>query len=211
MTVSHFACRAGTAIPPDLSGSLHTALTAIEDALAPANVTKGAACSVDSLRDLTSSLRDAVAAAVPAGLPADDPVSVMLSPDAESQQWLRAQLGGAFMDGAQAELWWAGKEFVRGQTVGNRVGRNEKTKVVAKLQRGGQGAPMREAGVSEEERRAMMAWYFKKQEEEKALAEDRDDRYLTSGWADPRALKTSLNGTGSISWKPGAGSAGGLL
>jgi hypothetical protein len=86
-----------------------------------------------------------------------------------------------------------------------RLGKNEKTKVVARLQRKGAGAPTREPAVSEEERKAMMSWYFKKQEEEKALADDRDDSYLAGSWADPKALKTQLMGTSSIAWRPGGG------
>lgn len=51
-----------------------------------------------------------------------------------------------------------------------RLGKNEKTKVIAKLQKSGSGPPQREPAVSEEERKAMMAHYFKKQEEMKKLA-----------------------------------------
>ena len=40
----------------------------------------------------------------------------------------------------------------------------------------------------------MMAHYFKRQEELKALAEANDDDYLHSGWADTKALKSSLQG-----------------
>jgi len=76
---------------------------------------------------------------------------------------------------------------------------------VARLQKRGGGPPVREAAVSEEERKAMMSWYFKKQEEEKALVEDRDDAYLAAKWADPKALKRELLGTGGIGWKPSAG------
>lgn len=74
-----------------------------------------------------------------------------------------------------AGLWMAGKEFRRdeGQTVGGRVGNNEKTRVMCKLQKPGSGPPGREPGVSEEERKAMMAYYFKRQEELKKLAEVR--------------------------------------
>jgi len=92
-----------------------------------------------------------------------------------------------------------------------RVGKNEKTKIIGRLQRRGVGAPVREPAVSEDERKAMMAWYFKKQEEEKKLAEDRDDTYMAAKWADPRALKRELQGAASLSWKPGAAGAGSLL
>ena len=87
--------------------------------------------------------------------------------------------------------------------MGDRVGRNEKTKVVARLQKRGGGAPAREPAISEEERRAMMAFYYKKQEEAKRAAENDEDTYLQSDWANPKALKSSLIGASSISWGPG--------
>ena len=108
--------------------------------------------------------------------------------------------GQQVMDENTAELWVASRMFDRlnNQTVGDRLGRNEKTKVIAKLQRPGAGAPGREAGVSEEEKKAMMAYYFKKQEEMKALAESSEDDYLHSSWADPKQLQRSLRGQGDV-------------
>ena len=97
-----------------------------------------------------------------------------------------------------ATLWVAGKEFIRGELVSNRLGRNEKTKVIAKLQNNGDGAPGREPAVNEEERKAMMAYYFKKQEGMKRLAETDDDDYLNSTWADPKNLKRDLQGINNI-------------
>jgi len=35
----------------------------------------------------------------------------------------------------KAALWWAGKEMIRGKTLGDFIGKNEKTKVVCKLQK----------------------------------------------------------------------------
>lgn len=45
------------------------------------------------------------------------------------------------------------------------MGRNEKTKIIAKLQKKGKGAPAREPIVSEEEQKHMMAYAYRKQEE----------------------------------------------
>lgn len=199
--------RVGEALPSDLSGPLYAALNLLEAALSADAVKQGAVTSGASLRSLGEAMRKSVAAAVPDGLPVDDPVLLLLA-EPDDAGLLKSQLGVAFLDPATAELWWAGKPFARGQTVGDRAGRNEKTRIVAHLQSASQGAPGREPAVSEAERRAMMAWYFKKQEEEKALAENADDWYLSSAWADPRALKTSLNGTGGVSWKPMGGAAG---
>ena len=66
-----------------------------------------------------------------------------------------------------AQLWWAGKQLDRSKLLRDYVGRNEKTKIVAKLQKKGQGAPAREPVFSAEEQRTMMALAHKKQEEMK--------------------------------------------
>jgi hypothetical protein len=62
-------------------------------------------------------------------------------------------------------LWWAGKELLRGKKLEDFVGRNEKTKIIAKLQKKGQGAPGREPVFSETEQKLMMAHAYKRQEE----------------------------------------------
>ena len=69
-----------------------------------------------------------------------------------------------------SQLWWAGKQLDRSKLLRDYVGRNEKTKIVAKLQKGGQGAPCREPVFSAEEQKAMMALAHKKQEEMKVCS-----------------------------------------
>ena len=64
-----------------------------------------------------------------------------------------------------AQLWWAGKQLERGKQLKDYVGRNEKTKIVAKLQKKGQGAPAREPVFSAQEQKAMMAMAYRRQEE----------------------------------------------
>jgi hypothetical protein len=113
------------------------------------------------------------------------------------------------LDPATAQLWAMGKEFARGQTVGDRLGgsKNEKTKVVVKLNGPGEGPPVREPVVREEERQAMLAHYFKRQEELKKLAEAEDDDYMHAGWADGRQLQRGLRGVGDVK-APGLGGLG---
>ena len=110
------------------------------------------------------------------------------------------------LDPATAQLWAMGKEFARGQTVGERLGgsKNEKTKVVVKLNGPGKGPPVREPVVREEERQAMLAHYFKRQEELKKLAEAEDDDYMHAGWADGKQLQRGLQGVGDVK-APGFG------
>ncbi len=73
------------------------------------------------------------------------------------------QAGHTLLEAESTSLWVASKDFPRGQRVGDRLGWNEKTKVVAKLTKAEGGPPAREPAVSDEERKAMMAHYFKRQ------------------------------------------------
>ena len=66
------------------------------------------------------------------------------------------------MEEDTAQLWWAGKQLDRAKLLRDFVGRNEKTKIVAKLQKKGQGAPGREPVFSAQEQKAMMALAHKK-------------------------------------------------
>lgn len=135
--------------------------------------------------------------AYPMGLPEWDTVRLTI----EGNEGLEGTgASQSLLDENTAELWVASRIFDRspGQTVRDRLGGNEKTKVIGKLQRPGGGPPGREAGVSEDEKKAMMAYYFKKQEEMKALAESSEDDYLHSAWADPKALQRSMQGQGNI-------------
>jgi hypothetical protein len=77
-------------------------------------------------------------------------------------------------------------------------GKNEKQKFVVKMQKKGQGAPVREPTIDEKTHKEMLSFYHKKQEEQKLLAEDDEDAYLNSVWANNKGLKASMHGTGDI-------------
>ena len=62
-------------------------------------------------------------------------------------------------------LWWAGKELMPAKSLSDFVGKNEKTKLVVKLQKKGAGPPGREAPISEEEKKKMMLHSYRRQEE----------------------------------------------
>jgi hypothetical protein len=106
------------------------------------------------------------------------------------------------LDEATATLWWASKQLLPAKLLSDYVGKNEKTKIIAKLQKEGAGAPVREAPLSEQAQREMMAYYYRKQEEDKKLLEQNQEDYSASVWSDPKALKSSFNGMGSVSWRP---------
>ena len=60
----------------------------------------------------------------------------------------------------------------------------------------------REPVVTEDQQKEMMARAYRRQEELKKLAENNDDDYMHSPWADSGALKRSLTGMGNIKFGP---------
>lgn len=98
-------------------------------------------------------------------------------------------------------LWIVGKELQKGKKLSDYFGKNEKQKFVVKLQKKGQGAPVREPLIDADTHKKMLAFYHKKNEEQKQLQDDNDDAYMNAPWADSRILKNQLHGTGGVKWK----------
>lgn len=187
--------RTGNGPGPQLMETFERVCTDTESVLDKTLVARKIAVSSAMLKEKLDIMGGAVTMAYPMGLPEWDTVRVTL----ETVEGLDGTAAGVeVLDPETAELWVASRVFDRSQKVKDRLGKNEKTKVIAKLQRPGAGAPGREAAVSEDEKKAMMAFYFKKQEEMKALAESSEDEYLNSVWADPKQLQNSMRGIGNI-------------
>lgn len=153
--------------------------------------------SLDIMEDEFNKIKGAVMIVYPMGLPPYDEVGHILN-GTENLAGRQASLNVIPED--EGTLWWAGKELVRSKKLSDFVGKNEKTKIVAKLQTKAGGAPVREPAVSEDVQKEMMAYAYRKQEEMKKLEEADDDSYMNAGWADSSALKSRLNGTGNISF-----------
>ncbi|XP_069492445.1 cilia- and flagella-associated protein 298 [Ambystoma mexicanum] len=151
------------------------------------------------VKDALDQLRGATMIVYPMGLPPHEPIRM----EFESKEDLSGtQAGQQVIEESQAQLWWAGKELLRKQKLKDFVGKNEKTKIIVKIQKRGQGAPAREPIISGEEQKQMMMYYYKKQEELKKLAENDDDSCLDSEWADPHSLKRQFQGVKDIKWGP---------
>ncbi|GAQ87001.1 hypothetical protein KFL_003250040 [Klebsormidium nitens] len=185
--------RTGAAPSPEAAEALRKALAEAAAYISKDQVANKVALTEARLREVVDSIREAVHRCFPDGLPAYDPVRQELE--------VGTTAADSEVDPNTATLWWAGKELLRGNKLSQHVGKNEKTKVVAKLQKKGVGPPSREPPADAETQKAMMAWYFKKQQEEKALAEDDDDAFTNSAWANPKALKSAFSGVGNITWK----------
>ena len=184
-----------TGNPPDekMVVILHQAATALEDYVGRTQVEKKVALTLRDIKEKIKNVRDAVDLAYPTGLPETELARMALEDPFNNEK-----LNLPLVDATNASLWAFGKEFVRGQLVSDRLGTNEKTKVICKLTLKDAGPPPREAIVSEAERNAMAAFYHKRQEELKRLADADDDDYLNSDWANPKGMKNSLQGLSDV-------------
>ncbi|KAL4608580.1 hypothetical protein GN956_G24745 [Arapaima gigas] len=155
--------------------------------------------TMEMVNEALNLLRGATMIVYPMGLPPHDPIRM----EFENQEDLSGtQASLQVIPVEEAQLWWAGKEMQRGKKLQDYVGKNEKTKLVVKIQKRGQGAPAREPLVSAEEQKQMMLHYYRRQEELKKLDEADDDSYLQSEWSDRQALKKQFQGLTNIKWGP---------
>ncbi|XP_051166029.1 cilia- and flagella-associated protein 298-like isoform X3 [Leptopilina boulardi] len=151
------------------------------------------------VQDSLDLLRGAVTIVYPMGLPPHD----VIREEFENNENLSGtQASLEVIDVQLAQLWFSGKEMMRGMKIKDFVGKNEKTKVIVKLQKRGSGRPAREPLMSEDEKKQLMLHAYRRQEELKKLEQDDDDEYLHSSWADGSSLKRHFQGLNNISWKP---------
>jgi len=186
--------RTGNAPSPEIGQVL---TKTVEDASALTSekqVQMKAKITAKMLSDAISNIRGAVMICYPMGLPDYDIVRQIL----EEREAVEGSAALEQLDGGAASLWFASKEMMPDKKLSDYVGKNEKTKVVAKLQKKGSGAPTREPVVSEDEQKAMIAFYHKKQQEAEQMALEDEDAYLHSDWANPKALKKAFSGIGDI-------------
>ena len=142
--------------------------------------------NIKELNSLYDNLKGAVMIAYPGyyGLPVYEPVLQILENQYQYETTVNDNFD-YFKDATDMTIWWAGKEFQKGKKLKDIVGKNEKTKIIIRIQRPSQGPPVREPAVDAESQKKMMSYYYKKQEEQKKLEEENDDYYLNSVWANP--------------------------
>jgi hypothetical protein len=196
--------RTGCPPPPEVADVVHRTAEEAEAAVSVSLVTQKRCIDRHTCQMHIDNLRGAVMIAYPAfhRLPVYDPTRLELEDKEELDGHSELQ---NVLDARETNVWWAGKELRTDQSLEHYIGRNEKTKIVAKLAAKSCGAPVREPRIDEATHKAMMSHYYKKQEDSKKLQEDDDDSYLDSEWANPKAMKSALVGGGRpISWRPGA-------
>lgn len=166
------------------------------------NVASKVSMNLEMLNEQVELFRGMTMKAYPAfhGLGSWEPVLLLLE---NKEDFDHNMHGSDDLDLEKAQLWWAGKELVSPKLLSDYIGKNEKSKIIVKIQHKGSGAPTREPLIDEESHKQMLSYYHKKTEEAKTLEEDNEDDYLYSAWANPRGLKEQLHGTSSIKWGPG--------
>ncbi|XP_061106375.1 cilia- and flagella-associated protein 298 isoform X1 [Conger conger] len=162
-------------------------------------VQAGVCVTMEMVKEALDQLRGATMIVYPMGLPPHDPIRMEFE-NQEDLSGTQASLQVILPE--EAQLWWAAKELQRGKKLQDYVGKNEKTKIVVKIHKRGQGAPAREPPVNAEEQKQMMLHYYRRQEELKKLEEADDDSHLQSEWADRQALKKQFQGLSNIKWGP---------
>ena len=87
-------------------------------------------------------------------------------------------------------LWCVNKELQKGKLFSDYFGKNEKSKMVVKATKKGQGAPVKEPLIDQETHKKMLSYYHKKTEESKKLEEaEEGDHHMNSAWASNSQLK----------------------
>jgi hypothetical protein len=190
--------RTGNRCDPKVAETLLKTVADAEAAISKHQVQKKVYLTKKMLLEKVDEIRGAVMICYPMGLPEWDNVRLALENDEDlsGTQWSKEHL-----DPETSQLWWAGKQMLPGKKLRDHLGKNEKTKVVGKLQKKGAGAPQREPVVDAETQKSMLSYYHKKQEEQKQLVGDDEDDFTNSAWANPKALKGHFSGVGNIRFR----------
>ncbi|KAJ3022415.1 hypothetical protein HKX48_006232 [Thoreauomyces humboldtii] len=190
--------RIGEAPSEQISEVIRKTLNDAKACLSADLIKSGKPLEASIIDEALDHIRGAITIAWPMGLPEWEPVKDILD---DKEDLSGTQASKEVIEPETASIWWAGKELQRDKKLADYVGKNEKTKIIAKIQKKGQGPPLREAPVNEQTQKDMMAFYYRKQEENKKLVENDDDDYVNSAWANSKGLKSAFSGVGDVSWK----------
>ncbi|XP_055911852.1 cilia- and flagella-associated protein 298-like isoform X2 [Eupeodes corollae] len=145
-------------------------------------------------------LRGAVTIVYPMELPPHDVIRMEFT---NTEDLTGTQASKEVIEPCKAQLWFAGHQLMPGKKLSDSLGTNDKTKVVVKLVKLGEGPPGREAIITEDVRKRMMADAYRRQEELKKLEQDDDDQYFNSPWADSGSLKRQVHGLENLKFRFG--------
>ncbi|KAI9101029.1 hypothetical protein DFS34DRAFT_452006 [Phlyctochytrium arcticum] len=191
--------RCGEAPNQEVADVVKKTLTNAQACLSQENIKSNQCLTKEILDEAFNNIKGAITIAYPMGLPEWEPARTIID---NTEDLTGTAASKEVIEVNNASLWWAGKEFMLDKKLLDYTGRNDKTKIIAKIQKKGQGPPLREPTMSENQQKEMMAYYYRKQEDHKKLAANDEDDYLHSSWANPKSLKSAFSGTGDVSWRP---------
>jgi hypothetical protein len=90
------------------------------------------ALSKELLSEALNDIKGAITIAYPMGLPEHEPIKYILEDDEDLSQSAASK---DVFDASQTSLWWANKELVASKKLFEFIGKNEKTKIVVKIQK----------------------------------------------------------------------------
>uniref|UniRef100_A0ABD2W0D0 Uncharacterized protein n=1 Tax=Trichogramma kaykai TaxID=54128 RepID=A0ABD2W0D0_9HYME len=121
-----------------------------------------------TVQDALDIIKGATMIVYPMGLPPHDVIRLELENN-EDLSGTHASL--EVIDFDMAQLWFSGKELLRGNKLKEFIGDNDKTKIVVKISKRGSAAPPREPVITDEDRKMLQLHAFKRQEELKVSAD----------------------------------------
>ncbi|KAJ3121776.1 hypothetical protein HK098_003410 [Nowakowskiella sp. JEL0407] len=193
--------RCGEAMVEEMATVVQKTLDDAETCISQKNVKLNKPLRLPQLKDCFDNIRGAITIVYPMGLPEWETVREII----ENNEDLSGSVASKeILKENETALWWAGKEFLPEKVLSDYIGKNEKTVIILKIAKKGQGPPVKEPPLTEEAQKQLMAYYYRKQEEHKKLEENKDDEYVNSAWANPKSLKAAfsgINGQG-ITWRP---------
>jgi hypothetical protein len=187
--------RTGDAPKPELAAVLTKTCDEAIAATSKAQAEARKCMTMAIIDEQIQTIKGAVMIVYPMGLPPYDETEHILN-DTEDLSGRQAALQVIGDD--DGSLWWAGKELTQNKKLSDFIGKNEKTTIIAKIQKKGGGAPVREPVVDEATQKRMMAHAYKKQEEMKKLEESNDDGYMNAPWAENGSLKSKMHGMSNV-------------
>lgn len=153
-----------------------------------------------NVKEALDLLRGAVTIVYPMQLPPHDSIRNEFH---NTEDLTGTQASLEVIEPAKAQLWFAGKQMIPDRKLADFIGRNEKCKVIVKLQKSGEGAPGREPVFTEAERKQMMMQAYRRQEEFKRLEQDDDDSFLDANWSSNQSLRNQMQGINDVKFRFG--------
>ena len=129
--------------------------------------------TLQALNDQLDILRSLMMMSYPAyyGLGDWEPIKLIL----ENKEFTESRIDlSEELHADQSTIWICGKELDKSKFLKDYFGSNEKSKYIVKIQKRGQGMPLREPVIDAETHKSMLKYYHKKSEEQKYLDEEGD-------------------------------------